>query len=306
MATRAPAITARCWPRPGHRIIPTIETIAELSRKTLYEQSLPDLEAMLAKCYEKTRPPSGQVKLFVCFGQVAQASLMPFARLLFDWYRVPILRVTLDGQGHKKIDRIVPVAINALNEEERAFFLRALEATPAGLGRPPRPGRRPNTLAVLHDPQEKLPPSTQDSIRHFAKVAQRFSIDVEPIQRGDLDKLAEYDALFIRVTTSIDNYTYRFARRAQQEGMPVIDDPQSMIRCTNKVYLAERLTAERVPTPKTLVVQSEKQAGELGERIGWPVVLKIPDGSFSRGVYKCDNAEELKRRLKQLLQDSTC
>ena len=160
------------------------------------------------------------------------------------------------------------------------------------------------TLAVLHDPQEKLPPSTQDSIRHFAKVAQRFSIDVEPIQRGDLDKLAEYDALFIRVTTSIDNYTYRFARRAQQEGMPVIDDPQSMIRCTNKVYLAERLTAERVPTPKTLVVQSEKQAGELGERIGWPVVLKIPDGSFSRGVYKCDNAEELKRRLKQLLQDS--
>ena len=162
------------------------------------------------------------------------------------------------------------------------------------------------TLAVLHDPQEKLPPSTQESIRHFAKVAQRFSIDVEPIQRGDLDKLAEYDALFIRVTTSIDNYTYRFARRAQQEGMPVIDDPQSMIRCTNKVYLAERLTAERVPTPKTLVVQSEKQAGELGERIGWPVVLKIPDGSFSRGVYKCDNAEELKRRLKQLLQDSTC
>ena len=42
--------------------------------------------------------------------------------------------------------------------------------------------------------------------------------------------------------------------------MPVIDDPQSMIRCTNKVYLAERLSAERVPTPRTLVVQSEKQA----------------------------------------------
>jgi glutathione synthase/RimK-type ligase-like ATP-grasp enzyme len=212
----------------GHRIIPTIETIAELSRKTLYEQSLPDLEAMLAKCYEKTTPPPGHVKLFVCFGQVAQAGLMPFARLLFDWYRVPILRVTLDGQGYKKIDRIVPVAINALNEQERAFFLKALEAHTRRTWKTAKT-RTPAkyTLAVLHDPQEKLPPSTQDSIRHFAKVAQRFSIDVEPIQRGD-----------------------------------------------------------------------------LGKRIGWPVVLKIPDGSFSRGVYKCDNAEELKRRLKQLLQDS--
>jgi glutathione synthase/RimK-type ligase-like ATP-grasp enzyme len=289
----------------GHRIIPTIETIAELSRKTLYEQSLPDLEAMLAKCYEKTTPLPGQVKLFVCFGQIAQTNLMPFARLLFDWYRVPILRVTLDGQGYKEIDRIVPVAINALNEEERAFFLRALEVHTRRTWKTAKT-RTPAkyTLAVLHDPQEKLPPSSQESIRHFAKVAQRFSIDVEPIQKGDLDKLAEYDALFIRVTTSIDNYTYRFARRAQQEGMPVIDDPQSMIRCTNKVYLAERLNSERVPTPRTMVVQSEKQAGEIGERIGWPVVLKIPDGSFSRGVYKCDDAQELKARLKQLLQDS--
>ena len=34
------------------------------------------------------------------------------------------------------------------------------------------------------------------------------------------------------------------------------------------------------------------------------MVLKIPDGSFSRGVYKCDDAAELKARLKQLLQDS--
>ena len=57
--------------------------------------------------------------------------------------------------------------------------------------------------------------------------------------------MAEFDALWIRATTSIDNFTYRFARRAQQEGMPVIDDPQSMIRCTNKVYLAERLARGR-------------------------------------------------------------
>ena len=160
----------------------------------------------------------------------------------------------------------MPVGINTLNEEERAFFLRALEAhTTRDMEDRQDQDAAKYTLAVLHDPQEKLPPSSQESIRHFAKVAQRFSIDVEPIQKGDLDKLAEYDALLIRVTTSIDNYTYRFARRAQQEGMPVIDDPQSMIRCTNKVYLAERLSAERVPTPRTLD-GPEREAGGRDRR----------------------------------------
>ena len=32
--------------------------------------------------------------------------------------------------------------------------------------------------------------------------------------KRQLAELAEFDALFIRATTSIDNYTYRFARRA--------------------------------------------------------------------------------------------
>jgi hypothetical protein len=31
----------------GHRIMPPVETMAELSRKTLYEQALPELEATL-------------------------------------------------------------------------------------------------------------------------------------------------------------------------------------------------------------------------------------------------------------------
>jgi glutathione synthase/RimK-type ligase-like ATP-grasp enzyme len=86
--------------------------------------------------------------------------------------------------------------------------------------------------------------------------------------------------------------------------MPVIDDPQSMIRCTNKVYLAERLSAAGVPTPRTVVVQGVKQAASLGEELGWPVVLKIPDGSFSRGVFKCDDLESLTSRLKELLGES--
>jgi RimK family alpha-L-glutamate ligase len=288
----------------GHRIMPPVETMAELSRKSLYEQALPELEAALARCINKSsNGATGAVKLFVCFGQVHDQALAPFARLLFDWFRVPVLRVSASvTNGRCQVERIASAGVNMLGGEERAFLTRALDQHTRRTWRDARSRSQARySLAVLIDPSEAQPPSTQASLRHLAKVAQRFSIEVEPIHKGDLDKLAEYDALFIRATTSIDNFTYRFARRAEQEGMPVIDDPRSMIRCTNKVYLAERLTAAGVPTPRTAVVQGLKQAAALGDELGWPVVLKIPDGSFSRGVFKCDDLECLKSRLKDLL-----
>ncbi len=291
----------------GHRIIPSVEVIAELSRKTLYDRALPELQEAFNRCLAKAGDalPGGQMKLLICFGQSRNAALSPFARLLFDWFRVPILRVTGMADGRRQIDRISAVGVNSLTGDERAFFLEAMTQHTRGTWRDAK-ARVPAkyTLAVLIDPDEELAPSKQSSLKHFARIAQRMSIEVEPIHKGDLDRLSEYDALFIRATTKIDNFTYRFARRAQQEGMPVIDDPQSMIRCTNKVYLAERLSAAGVPTPRTVVVQGMKDAENLGDQLGWPVVLKIPDGSFSRGVFKCDDADALKQRLKSLLDES--
>jgi glutathione synthase/RimK-type ligase-like ATP-grasp enzyme len=295
----------------GHRIMPPVGTMAELSRKSLYEQALPELEATLGRCMTRSgngaaNGASGPLKIVVCFGQVQDPALVSFGRLLFDWFRVPVLRVTAGLQnGRCHLERVAATSVTALGEEERAFFTRALDHHTRRNWRDPRARSQAKySLAVLIDPSEPHPPSSQASLRHLAKVAQKFSIEIEPITKGDLDRLAEYDALFIRATTSIDNFTYRFARRAEQEGMPVIDDPQSMIRCTNKVYLAERLSAAGVPTPRTLVVQGVKQAASLGKELGWPVVLKIPDGSFSRGVFKCDDLESLLSRLKELLGDS--
>ena len=38
------------------------------------------------------------------------------------------------------------------------------------------------------------------------------------------------------------------------EGMVVIDDPDSILKCTNKVYLAELLSNNKVGTPRTVIV----------------------------------------------------
>ncbi len=144
-----------------------------------------------------------------------------------------------------------------------------------------------------------MPPSEIQSLRYWAKIAEKMGVEIEPITKKDLAKLANYDALFIRETTSISNHTYRFARRAQQEGMPVIDDPLSMIRCTNKVYLNELMTYNKVPMPPTVMIAGPADLEVAAQTLGFPLVLKIPDSAFSRGVKKAADfrrAEGARRR----------
>ena len=160
------------------------------------------------------------------------------------------------------------------------------------------------SFATLVDPREELPPSEISSLRHWARIAEKMGVEVEPITRRDLAKLANYDALFIRETTAISNHTYRFARRAEQEGMPVIDDPLSMIRCTNKVYLNELMAFNKIAVPPTVMIAGPADLRLAADTLGFPLVLKIPDSSFSRGVRKASNFDELKALCDQWMEES--
>src|SRR5690606_41193599 len=94
-------------------------------------------------------------------------------------------------------------------------------------------------LAILVNPEEAEPPSNAKALKRFIRAAEDVGLNAELIERDDYARLAEFDALFIRETTAVNHHTYRFARRAASEGLVVIDDPASIVKCTNKVYLAE-------------------------------------------------------------------
>ena len=130
-----------------------------------------------------------------------------------------------------------------------------------------------------------------------------MGIRVSVIGKEDLGRIAEFDALFIRVTTGVNHYTYRFASRAVAEGLVVMDDPESIVRCSNKVYQAELLLRHGLPCPKTLVVHRDN-AAEAGRVLGFPVVLKRPDSSFSLGVVKAETASQLAARLDEFFETS--
>ena len=291
----------------GHRVIPSVETILDLSSREGYARALPELEDILHR--EQARAGGKRPdRMLVCFGKADQPGCGGFGRMLFDWFRAPALvcHLATDESGPwTRISRVALRSLTRLNDDETDFFAGTLEAHTRRAwrsGRPRVPARY--SIGVLYDPAEKLPPSSPRTLKHWARLAEKQGVEVEPIGRRDLARLTEFDALFIRETTSIRNHTYQFAQRAWAEGMPVIDDPRSMIRCTNKVYLWERMTQAGIPTPETIVMRPNGRLDAVADRLGFPVVEKIPDGSFGRGVRKAGTLDELKSLTATFFKES--
>ena len=290
----------------GHRVIPSVETIMDLGARQLYAQALPELDDALVKALASADDKTAPSRILAYFGAVEDNRFDRFGRLLFDWFRCPVLEVTVDNSnGRPQIRRLAPVPVTKLKPGELAFFHDALHTHTTRQWRSKKDRAPPRfSFALLYSPNEGMPPSSRATMKHFARVAEKLGVEVEPITRRDLARLAEFDALFIRETTSINDHTYRFARRAVQEGMPVIDDPISMIRCTNKIYLHELMTGNGLAVPPTVILGGMHDLGRAADLLGFPMVLKIPDSSFSRGVKRVANQQELAALAKEWFEDT--
>lgn len=285
----------------GHRVIPALRTTQDLARGLTWSPR-DGLNAAARRWLNSQG--SDRFDLDVYFGGCEVPALSGLAREVFDDLRSPLLRIVLRRDGHWGVRSVGARGLNRLRKDEHEAFSGALQTYLTRRWRAPRSQQVfRHDLAILHDPTEAMPPSNPRALKKFVEAGRRHSIDVELIERGDLSRLAEFDALFIRVTTQVNHYTYRFARGAEREGLVVIDDPESILRCTNKVFLAELLQRHRVPVPASVVLNRHNLA-EAEARCGYPLVLKVPDGSFSRGVYKAANRTELESLAEEMFRHS--
>src|SRR5204862_1706824 len=120
-----------------------------------------------------------------------------------------------------------------------------------------RPAAGRPKVAILWDREEKHKPSNEAAIERFLEAAPRVGLEAEVVGPDSLERLPEYDGLLIRAGTDVAGYTYEFARRAESLGMPVVDDPDSILKCTNKVFLRELMSRHRIAEPKTIVVNRD-------------------------------------------------
>ena len=293
----------------GDRVIPSVRTINDLSSRRMYTLGLTSLDQLLKKSQPHLEKDDvDHCLMHVFFGTTRVPELQGMARQLFDLFPCPLLEIRFKrSEDRWLIEHVKPVSIHQLTPPQEDEFAAALAYFSRKVWRKSRSRKRyAYDLAMLTYPDEAFPPSNKKALENFVRAGKQIGIDVDLITRKDYTRLTEYDALFIRETTGVNHHTYQFAQKAEFEHMPVIDDPNSILRCANKVYLNEMLRENNISTPRTLCLYRDNPATleTAAETLGFPLVLKVPDGSFSRGVHKVGTPEDLKTQTDLLFKDS--
>lgn len=288
----------------GHRPTPSVSTMRDLQAGFYANYIDAELEELIQKSLGRLQGDTFTLSIYL--GRNMARRYEKLSLRLFNMLSAPLLRAQFikNKQGKWQIRRIHAIPLSEVPDEHRPFLMEAIRdfcCRPARSAQPRRPAAF--SLAMLVNPDDDLPPSNKKALDNFIKAGAKLDMDVVPITRDDFGHLLEYDALFIRDTTQVNNHTYRFARRAEIEGMPVIDDPMSILRCTNKVYLAELMAHHHIRTPKTVIVHADN-AKSAYKTLGFPCILKQPDSSFSLGVVKVDNPEEFSANCADMLDKS--
>jgi glutathione synthase/RimK-type ligase-like ATP-grasp enzyme/gamma-glutamyl:cysteine ligase YbdK (ATP-grasp superfamily) len=211
----------------------------------------------------------------------------------------------VEEEGEWRVSHAAAVPVHQLGAERRAPLVEALldERRVLRRGSPvPRELKRAS-IAVLVDERDAFSPSSPETIDRLERVGSRMNVYVHRIGLDDVDRLGEYDALFVRALTGVREPSFQFVLRAEMLDMPVVDDTQSIIRCSNKVFLEELLRREGIPTPRTLVVTPRTPYEQIAE-LGAPTVVKLPDGSFSAAVHKCESRAEYERVATEMFRRS--
>lgn len=286
----------------GHTAIPNLDTLLELRSRTTVRAVDDELEELLQRSLSKIR--SSEFVLSIYFGENLAQRYSTLAKRLFNLFPVPLLQAHFTRSDERwRLQRIQPIPARQIPPSHREF----VRAAPERYFARPRYQRRKRVprfhLAILVDPSEAMPPSNSGALRRFERAAEKIGFGVEQIGRDDFSRLAEFDALFLRTTTFVNHYTFRFAQRAQAEGLVVVDDPQSIIRACNKVFQAEALAQREIPTPRT-IVGSRQNLEDISAAVGLPCVLKYPDSAFSQGVSRCETEEELRAKAEKILETS--
>jgi glutathione synthase/RimK-type ligase-like ATP-grasp enzyme len=285
----------------NHRVIPRVMTINDLSQQFMLNLRQSDFERHFGN--------QDKIDAKIYFGRTELKGLENAAHRIFEHFMVPVLDASFIRVNKKwQLARLEACAFQSLNDSEQDFFAESLEMFSHKVWRKKKKDKKYRyDIAVLIDPEEKMPPSDPKAIRRFQRAANRIGINMEVIGPNDIGRLGEFDGLFIRATTNISNFTYKFAKAAENLGLVVMDDPESIMKCTNKVFLTELLTLNKVPIPNSMILRAgaDHMLEDAALNIGFPMVLKVPDGAFSIGVVKVKNREELAIQCQKVFEKST-
>jgi len=286
-----------------HRPIPNNTTMQDFTSTAVVRSISEYIDDTIQKSLKHVDEKKFTLNIY--FGQSVSHKFKGLAQKLYSLFEAPLLRIEFSKTDKWIIQKVTPLSFQKVDPDDMEYIqLFAQNYFAKKRFNRPRFKNFRYDLAILVNPNEENPPSCPEALQNFKKAAEKAGFYTEFITKEDYHQLTEYDALFIRETTSVNNHTYQFSRTAYAEGLVVIDDPWSILRCSNKIFLNERMKQNKITTPETeiLVKSTFKQNKQLS--LKFPLVLKQPDSAFSLGVEKINNETELNTALEKLFTSS--
>lgn len=286
----------------GHIPIPTTRNIVDLKTLKLVRIVSEEFDDEIQQSLKNIK--SQEFTLSIYFGQNLAQKYKMLSAQFYKHFQVPFLRIKFSHTTKWNIQSIRAISESEIPSEHmpsvyqfaNQYFAKKRYDTA-------KVTNYDFDLAILVKPNDLAPPSNPKALKKFVEIAEKMNIYAEIIEPKDLSRLSSFDALFLRQSTEVNNEAYMFARKAQQEGIAIIDYPDAILKCCNKVYMAEALGNANINTPKTLIVHSNNKNTVLNQ-IGLPCVLKAPDSTFSFGVKKAKTKAEFITLVNEMLKES--
>lgn len=283
----------------GLRAIPNVATLEDATDETITKSLGDEVFDLIQESFRHSTRKD--MTMQVIFGRTTPPRFSRLGRAMHRLFETPFLELKFVKQGNWLLSKIRILTINDIEIDDKiiADAKRYFANNRYAIS---KIKQYKYDLAILVDPKEPAPPSGKTALDRFVEAAHKVGFYTEFITKADYSRVPQFDALFIRATTNVDNYTYQFSRYAYAEGLVVIDDPWSILRCANKLYFHECMKSENIKTPKTIIVSSKTPLAKITSEFSFPIILKRPDSASSRGVFKVTDLDELKLKLKELFR----
>jgi glutathione synthase/RimK-type ligase-like ATP-grasp enzyme len=288
----------------GQRPLPDVKTVEDLKSEARVQALSAELEPLVNETLHHDE--SDRFELDVYLGKDPAERHQALAEQLFSKVRAPLLRAFFcRAEGRWRLDDVEAIGLADIPAQHRAFLLEAAKAFVAEApgSRPQRTGTDRPRLAILWDANEPHKPSNEEALQRLVGAAPLVGLEAELVGPDALERLAEFDGLFNRASPEVNGVVYEFVRRAESLGMPVIDDPDSILKCLNKVYMYELMNRHRIAQPRTLILH-RGNLDEVVTTLGLPCVLKLPDSGFGLDVLKIESEEDLRREAERFFKVS--
>lgn len=286
----------------GHLPIPTVKNLVDLREPKLVKIVSDEFDDLIQKSLKDIK--SREFTLSIYFGQNTAQKYKELSAMFHRHFQIPFLRVKFVFTAKWNIKSIRAISESEIPPEHKEsmhyfaeqYFAKKRYDTP-------RQSSTDYDLAILVQPNDPAPPSNPKAIKKFVETAEKMNFYVEVVSPKDLARLSAFDALLIRQSTEVNNEAYAFARKAQQEDIALVDYPDAILKCCNKVFMAEALQNANIPTPKTFIVHKDNK-DEVLKKTGLPCVMKLPDSTFSFGVKKAETESEYQELVNEMLKKS--